>query len=352
LTIRVLIVDDSQFVRVLLRRIVAADPRFAVAGEAKDGKSALEAVELLQPDVVSMDVNMPGMDGVATVAELMRRRPTPVVMLSAHTREGGRVTLDALAAGAVDFLAKPSGERSADLSRIGAELLDKLEAAARTVPRAGRAPPPRPSAPRPSASGAIPPPRPSASTSELSVVVIGVSTGGPSSLPHVLGVVSPATPLALVVVQHMPSGFTEALAERLDTQCAIAVAEAVDGDRLRRGTALVAPGGHHLDCDSSGRLRLADGPPVNGCKPSVDVTMTAIARVFGRRAIGVLMTGMGRDGAEGLRAIQQAGGRTLAQDEASSVVYGMPRAAVELGAADEVLPLDAIGARIEELAGA
>ncbi|MCC6527466.1 MAG: chemotaxis response regulator protein-glutamate methylesterase [Polyangiaceae bacterium] len=397
--IRVLVVDDSLFVRTLLRRMLLADGRFEVAGEAKDGAAAVELAVSLAPDVVTMDVIMPGMDGVAAVRALLQRRLVPVVMLSAHTTEGARTTLDALAAGAVDFVAKPSGERSTDLSRIAAELCDKLAAAARIVPRVRPAPPlppPRASrveAPPPRASrteapssergGTGPAPAPPASLPRAPVsspgapgrdaergvgsargdasragplggeplVALGISTGGPSTLLELLPRL-PASAPALLVVQHMPTGFTAALAERLDGACAIEVREAKDGDRPRRGLALVAPGGSHLEYASSGHVRLGDGPPVHGCKPSVDVTMLSVARFAGRRAIGVVMTGMGRDGADGLRAMRRAGARTLAQDEASSVVYGMPRAAFELGAAEEVVSLDALAARIVALADA
>ncbi|MBI4954169.1 MAG: chemotaxis response regulator protein-glutamate methylesterase [Myxococcales bacterium] len=394
---RVLIVDDSLFVRTLLRRMLLADGRFEVAGEAKDGAAAVELAVSLAPDVVTMDVIMPGMDGVAAVRALLQRRLVPVVMLSAHTTEGARTPLDALAAGAVDFVAKPSGERSTDLSRIAAELGDKLAAAARIVPRVRPAPPvPPPRASRveapparasraeaPSSERTGPAPAPPASLPRAPVsspgapgrdaergvgsgrgesaragplggeplVALGISTGGPSTLLELLPRL-PASAPALLVVQHMPTGFTTALAERLDGACAIEVREAKDGDRPRRGLALVAPGGSHLEYASSGHVRLGDGPPVHGCKPSVDVTMLSVARFAGRRAIGVVMTGMGRDGAEGLRAMRRAGARTLAQDEASSVVYGMPRAAFELGAAEEVVSLDALAARLVTLADA
>ena len=371
--IRVLLVDDSLFVRTLLRRMLSADGRFEIVGEAKDGASAVDLACSLAPDVVTMDVIMPGMDGVAAVAALMKRRPTPVVMLSAHTTEGARTTLDALAAGAVDFVAKPSGERSTDLSRIASELGDKLAAAARIVPRvpppvasAAAARPPRAEAPTASERGLpsrgsrveapvsergeAPPARGIALAGEP-LVALGISTGGPSTLLQLLPRL-PANAPAMLVVQHMPPGFTTALAERLDRASAIEVREAREGDRPRRGLALVAAGGLHLECASSGHVRLVDGPPVHGCKPSVDVTLFSVARFVGRRAIGIVMTGMGRDGAEGLRAMRQAGARTLAQDEASSVVYGMPRAAAELGAAEEIVSLDALAARLCTLADA
>lgn len=350
--ITVVLVDDSLFVRVLIKRMVDADPRFRVVGEAKDGKSAVELVERLRPDVVTMDVNMPGMDGVATVVEIMKRRPTPVVMLSAHTGDGARVTLDALSAGAVDFLKKPSGEVSSDLSAKSAELLEKLAAAARAVPRAARV------VRRPSA-GAMPRVRESELRRDPTarseppptgrIVVLGTSTGGPSSLLHILPQLPSTTPLSFVVVQHMPAGFTGALAERLDGHCSIEVREAETGMRARRGVALVAPGERHLELDDHGVFRVTDGPTVNGCKPSVDVTMSSVARHIRRRAIGVLMTGMGRDGAEGLHAIKTAGGLSIAQDEASCVIFGMPRAAIELGVVDEVLSLDAIAKRLVAL---
>ena len=333
--IRVLVTDDSLFMRAAIKRLLAADGRFEVIGEAKDGRDAVAKVQALKPDVCTMDFNMPNLDGAGAVREIMRIRPTPVVMLSAHTREGARETFEALAAGAVDFLTKPTGEVSAELPRVGVELRNKLAAAvlARPMPLGAAAPPkagPRLTGPRP--VGVVGP----------KVVVVGVSTGGPAALGRVLPRLPADTSVALLVVQHLPQGFTAALAERLDGISAIRVREAAGGDRPEAGLALVAPGDHHLEVAPDGTLAVTDEPEVNGVRPSADVTMCSAAQVFGRRTVGVVMTGMGRDGAEGMRAIKRAGGATLVQDEASSVIWGMPRACVEAGAADQIVPLDAL----------
>jgi two-component system chemotaxis response regulator CheB len=284
-----------------------------------------------------MDYNMPGMDGAQAVRELMRRRPLPVVMVSSHTREGARETFEALAAGAVDFLAKPSGEVSADMQSLGPTLVGKILAAAVAAPRALA-----PATPPPTrAVDAVtwPPTGPN-------VVIIGVSTGGPAALSRVIPALPGSIGFALVIVQHMPQGFTGPLAERLNGQSAIAVREAVAGEKPRQGLALIAPGDRHLEFGPGGTIQIHDGAEVNGCRPSVDVTMRSAARIYGRRASGVLMTGMGKDGADGMTAIKAAGGRTIAQDKETCVIYGMPRAAVEAGAVDEVLPLDEIAPRL------
>lgn len=340
--IRVLVTDDSLFMRAAIKRLLAADARFEVIGEAKDGRDAVAKVQALKPDVCTMDFNMPNLDGAGAVREIMRLRPTPVVMLSAHTREGARETFEALAAGAVDFLTKPTGEVSAELPRVGVELRDKLAAAAhaRPMPLGAATPPPagpRLTGPRP--VGVVGP----------KVVVVGVSTGGPAALGRVVPRLPADTSVALLVVQHLPHGFTAALAERLDGISAIRVREAAHGDRPEAGLALVAPGDHHLEVAADGTLVVSDGPEVNGVRPSVDVTMRSAAQVFGRRAVGVVMTGMGRDGADGMRAIKRAGGATLVQDEASSVIWGMPRACVEAGVADQIVPLDALADAIRKI---
>ncbi len=340
--IRVLIVDDSMFMRGAVKKILDGDPRFEVIGMAKDGAEGVQKTLALAPDVVTMDFNMPKMDGATAVREIMARKPTPVLMLSAHTHEGARETFEALAAGAVDFLPKPSGEVSADLSSLHHALIDKLVAASHATPRvythgAGPHSPPGAaarSATKQDASSSLPP--------GLRVCVIGVSTGGPAALTQVIPHLPANLGLALLIVQHMPAQFTAPFADRLDSLSQITVREAVDGERPRRGLALVAPGDHHLDLDDHGVIKITTAAEVNGCRPSADVTMRSVARVFGRRTAGVVMTGMGRDGAEGLLAIRHVGGVTLAQDRETSVVYGMPRAAIEAGAAETVAPLDQI----------
>ena len=338
--IRVLVVDDSLFMRAAIKKIVENDPRFEVVGVAKDGAEGVAQVQQHKPDVVTMDFNMPKMNGADAVREIMRTRPTPVVMLSAHTRDGARETFEALTAGAVDFLTKPSGEVSADFQAIGPKRLEKLAACAGVTPRELKPVKARPPTVDPSLT-TWPPTGPK-------VVVIGVSTGGPSALTRVLPALPADIGVAVIVVQHMPAQFTTTLAERLNGLSAIEVREAQEGDKPRRGLALVAPGDRHLEFGDKGILVLSDGPEVNGCRPSVDVTMRSAAKIFGRRTIGVIMTGMGRDGAEGLAAVRAAGGRTLAQDKATTTIWGMPRAAVEAGVVDEVGALDEIAGKLEK----
>jgi two-component system chemotaxis response regulator CheB len=337
--LRVLVVDDSLFMRAAIRKLIEKEPRLTVVGEAKDGRDAVDKVLALRPDVCTMDFNMPRLDGVQAVREIMRLLPTPVVMLSAHTREGARETLLALEAGAVDFVAKPTGEVSAELAGVAAELTAKLIAAAEAAPQAGAAVSTRASPPSLAELPRVTRPMPVASLGPR-VAVIGISTGGPAALTRLLPELPADCPLAIVVVQHLPAGFTGPLAERLDGLCSVRVREAVDGDRLEAGLVLIAPGDRHLELSPDQLVRVHDGPEVHGVRPSADVTMRSAARVLGRRAIALVMTGMGKDGADGLRAIKEAGGATLVQDQASSVIYGMPRAALATGCADRVVPLD------------
>ncbi|HMG54786.1 MAG TPA: chemotaxis response regulator protein-glutamate methylesterase [Kofleriaceae bacterium] len=346
--LRVLIVDDSLFMRAAIGRALAGGP-FDVVGQAKDGSDALAQILRLQPDVVTMDFNMPGITGAETVRLIMQQRPTPVVMFSAHTRQGAKETFDALAAGAVDFVTKPDGEVSVDLSRIADELRRKLIAAAQARPRIAAAPPPT----RPSGSFTAMRTSPGAASSSSSwsampvtspgglprLCVIGISTGGPAALSELVPALPADLRLAIVVIQHMPAGFTGALAERLDAASRVSVHEAQPGDRPVPGSVLIAPGDRHLEFDERGAVALTDGPLVNGCRPAADVTMMSAARIYGRRALAVVMTGMGKDGAAGALAIKRADGKTLAQDQASSVIYGMPRAAIDAGAIDEVAGL-------------
>lgn len=343
--IRVLIVDDSLFMRAAIARALAGGP-FEIVGQAKDGSDAIAQILRLAPDVVTMDFNMPGINGAEAVRQIMQQRPTPVVMFSAHTRQGARETFDALAAGAVDFLTKPAGEVSTDLTRIADELSRKLIAASQSRPRPAAAPPPS------RASGSFPGLRasPGAGSSWPGIpvtppgglprlCVIGISTGGPAALSELVPALPADLRIAIVVVQHMPAGFTGPLAERLDAASQVPVREAHPGDRPMAGSVLIAPGDRHLEFDDRGAVALTDGPLVNGCRPAADVTMISAARIYGRRALAVVMTGMGKDGAAGALAIKRADGKTLAQDQASSVIYGMPKAAIDAGAIDEVAAL-------------
>jgi len=330
--VRVLICDDSLFMRAAIAKTLATGP-FEVVGQAKDGNDALAQIPKLQPDVVTMDFNMPGMNGAETVRAIMAARPTPVVMFSAHTKQGAKETFDALAAGAVDFVTKPAGEVSVDLSKIADELTRKLIAASVARPRA--AAPVMASRP----SGQLGIPRSTLPGGLPRLCVIAVSTGGPAALSEVIPALPADLRLAVVVVQHMPAGFTAALAERLNAASRVSVREAQVGDRPLAGGVLIAPGDRHLEFDERGMVVLTDGPQVNGCRPAADVTMFSAAKVYGRRTLAVVMTGMGKDGAAGALAIKKVEGKTCAQDQLTSVIYGMPKAAVEAGAIDEVLPL-------------
>jgi two-component system chemotaxis response regulator CheB len=330
--VRVLVVDDSLFMRAAIAKTLSAGP-FEVVGQAKDGNEALAQVTKLTPDVITMDFNMPGMNGADAVRAIMQRRPTPIVMCSAHTKQGAKETFDALGAGAVDFVTKPAGEVSTDLSKIADELTRKLIAAASARPRAATpvAPPTRNSAAfmaRASQPGLMP-----------RLCVIAVSTGGPAALSEVIPALPADLRVAIIVVQHMPAGFTGPLAERLDAASRVSVREAEAGDRPQPGEVLIAPGNKHVEFDDKGLVVLGDGAAVNGCRPAADVTMQSAAKVYGRRSLGIVMTGMGKDGAAGALAIKKVDGKTCAQDQLTSVIYGMPRAAFEAGGIDEVVPL-------------
>jgi two-component system chemotaxis response regulator CheB len=338
--LKVLVVDDSAFMRGAIARILSGDSRFEVAGQAKDGDEAVKMAAELAPDLITMDFNMPGKNGAQATRAILEKRATPIVMLSAHTREGAAATVQALAAGAVDFVEKPDGEVSANLALIRDVLVEKLLSAAganvlgpmRSVEPTSQVNTPRraPRSTRPMPAG-------------LRVIVVASSTGGPAALVRLLPNLELKDKAALIVVQHMSSGFTAALAEQLAEQVGFSVSEAKAGDMLRAGVAWVAPGGSHLVVERNAKLSLSDAPPVHGVRPAADVTFQSVAQVFGARSVGVVLTGMGRDGAVGLAAIKAAGGRTVAQDKASSTVYGMPKVAVEMGVVDEVLSLDRIG---------
>jgi two-component system chemotaxis response regulator CheB len=339
--LRVLVVDDSLFMRAAVAKLLTTDGRFEVIGQAKDGAEAVDKVVELEPDVVTMDFNMPRMNGAEAIRKIMGVRPTPVVMFSAHTRQGARETFEALAAGAIDFVTKPAGEVSADLRAIADDLIGKLLAGAGARPRAF-APVQQAKPKTPVHISTWPPTGPR-------VLVIGVSTGGPAALSRVIPTLPATIRFAIVIVQHMPASFTATLAERLNALSAVSVREARHGDIPAAGMVFIAPGDRHLEVTEGGVLTLTDAPPVNGCRPSADVTMASAARIFGRRAIGLVMTGMGKDGAAGLSAIRKADGVTLAQDQATSVIFGMPKAAIDAGVVDEVLSLDDIARRLQEL---
>jgi two-component system, chemotaxis family, protein-glutamate methylesterase/glutaminase len=337
--IRVLVVDDSALMRKLIPAILARDASIEVVGTAMDGAFALKKIEELEPDVVTLDLEMPRMGGMETLRLIMKRAPMPVVLFSTHSKEGAYATFKALALGAVDFVAKPKDAAAGNLDAIADLLIAKIKVAKRAV---GRKLPPAvipeaQTAIKKSARVALPPSR---------IIAIGISTGGPNALQFVLSQIPAEFPASILIVQHMPEGFTEMFARRLDECCALDVQEAKSGDMLIAGRVLICPGNRHIMVRRMPRgdtAVLSDGPPVNGHRPSADVLFHSVAQQFGITAVGVLMTGMGEDGAEGLGAIKAAGGMTIAQSEDTCVVSGMPRAAILKGYADKIVPLDALG---------
>ncbi|MBZ9556947.1 MULTISPECIES: chemotaxis response regulator protein-glutamate methylesterase [Modicisalibacter] len=335
--IKVLCVDDSALIRDLMSEIINSHPDMEVVATAPDPLVARDLIKRTNPDVLTLDVEMPRMDGIDFLERLMRLRPMPVLMVSSLTQAGSEVTLRALELGAVDFIAKPQlGIRSGMLD-YGEMIADKIRAAARSRPRAAPRTPPAPAAPLKA---------PLISSEKL--IIIGASTGGTEAIRNVLEPLPANTP-AILITQHMPGGFTRSFAERLDRICRISVKEAEDGERVLPGHAYIAPGDRHLKLARSGAnyvVRLDDGDPVNRHRPSVDVLFHSAAQNAGRNAIGVILTGMGKDGAAGLLEMRQAGAHTLAQTEATCVVYGMPREAVALGGAVESVDLDQMAARI------
>lgn len=356
--IRVLIVDDSAYMRFTLGKALSAHPGLEVVGAAHDGQEALELIPKLQPDVITLDVEMPRLDGLSTLRQIMARWPRPVIMLSSLTTEGARETILALTWGAVDFVAKPATK--ANVAAIMDEVIAKIQAAAQARVRA-RPPALTSFAPSPlSTDGSQPGSgegvggrgrRESKSTRPLRlrdrVVVIGASTGGPGALHTVIPDLPADLPAAVLIVQHMPVGFTRSLAERLDSVSALAIKEAAPGDALEVGRALLAPGGFHMTVDENGRIALNQNPAVHGVRPAVDVTMASVAQRYGAATIGVVLTGMGRDGTNGALLIRSAGGQVIAEDESTCVVWGMPRSVVEAGAADVVVPLPQMATAIE-----
>ena len=339
---RVVVVDDSALVRGLLAEIINRQSDMQCIGAAADPLVAREMIRDLDPDVITLDVEMPRMDGLDFLSRLMRLRPMPVVMVSTLTERGAEVTLRALELGAVDFVAKPKIGVADGLKQLGADITDKIRAASRAHVR-------RPAAATPAAAGrtAVAPPMPAPSLGRLStekIIFIGASTGGTEATKEVLLGLPPDAP-AVVITQHMPPGFTTSYAARLDGLCRIRVKEATDGERILPGHAYIAPGGLHLSVERSGAnyiARVQDGEPVNRHKPSVEVLFKSAARVVGPNALGLMLTGMGADGAKAMREMRDAGSYNLVQDEASCVVFGMPREAIAAGAAHEVLSLQKI----------
>jgi len=353
---RVLIIDDSALVRRILTDLLSSDPGLEVVGTASDAYAAREKIKALNPDVLTLDVEMPKMDGLTFLRNLMRLRPMPVVMVSSLTDRGADITLDALALGAVDYLTKPKIDLAATLGHYRDELIAKVKTAATArVRRLVESPSAAlPITPKHSADAVLPkaPPRQFRTTDRI--IAIGASTGGTEAIKEVLMGLPPDTP-GVVIAQHIPRAFSSAFATRMNACCQVAVYEAEEGQQVLPGHVYIAPGDQHLLLVRDGAryiCRLDDGPPVNRHKPSVDVLFRSVAQQAGSNAIGAILTGMGKDGAAGLKEMRDAGCATIAQDEASSVVWGMPGAAVEAGAAGQVLPLSAISGQLRTLAAA
>ncbi len=331
--LRVLVVDDSALMRKLIPKILERDDTIEVVGTAMDGNFGLKKIEDLAPQVITLDLEMPGLNGIDTLKEIMRRWQLPVIVVSSHSTAGASITLKALGLGAFDFVAKPA-DVSARMPEIAAELISKIKAAAQSKGFRPQLMPEGARAVKTRKPGAAAPTR---------VVAIGISTGGPNALQYLLSQLPAEFPGCIVVVQHMPEGFTEMFAKRLDEACAVRVKEAQSGDLLLAGRVLICPGNRHLKVKKLplGNVAvLAEEAPVHGHRPSVDVLFRSAAEEFGAQAIAILMTGMGEDGASGMGAVRAAGGMTIAQSEESCVVFGMPKAAIDRGYVTRVVHLE------------
>ena len=374
MAVKVLVVDDSGFFRRRVSEILSADSNIQVVGTATNGKEAIDQALALKPDVITMDYEMPMMDGITAVRHIMQRCPTPVLMFSSLTHEGARVTLDALDAGAVDFLPKNFEDISRNPEKVKQLLCEKILSISRSnrrvsaysapAPVAAPAPTPAPSsvssygsgsaparpapAPIPARSHAATPASPAPKRKAYKLVAIGTSTGGPVALQRVLTQLPANFPAPIVLIQHMPAAFTKAFAERLDKLCRISVKEAEDGDILRPGLALLAPGGKQMMIDGRGAVKILPGDERLNYKPCVDITFGSAAKSYGDKVLAVVLTGMGADGREGARLLKQGGSAIWAQDEASCVIYGMPMAIVKAELADAVYSLDDIGRHLVE----
>ncbi|VVP79441.1 Chemotaxis response regulator protein-glutamate methylesterase of group 1 operon [Pseudomonas fluorescens] len=377
MAVKVLVVDDSGFFRRRVSEILAADPNIQVVGTATNGKEAIDQALALKPDVITMDYEMPMMDGITAVRHIMQRCPTPVLMFSSLTHEGARVTLDALDAGAVDFLPKNFEDISRNPEKVKQLLCEKILSISRSnrrvsaysapapAPVAAPVPTPAPSsvsnygssaparpvpapAPIPARTHAPASSSPAPRRKAYKLVAIGTSTGGPVALQRVLTLLPANFPAPIVLIQHMPAAFTKAFAERLDKLCRIHVKEAEDGDILRPGLALLAPGGKQMMIDGRGAVKILPGDERLNYRPCVDITFGSAARSYGDKVLAVVLTGMGADGREGARLLKQSGSSIWAQDEASCVIYGMPMAIVKAELADAVYGLDEIGRHLVE----
>lgn len=343
--IRVLIVDDAVVIRRLVTDALGTDPAIEVVGTAANGRIALQKIPQVNPDLVTLDIEMPELDGIGTLVEIRKTWPKlPVVMFSTLTERGAGATIDALSRGASDYVTKPAnvGGISEGLQRVREDLIPKIHALCHRT----EAPPPRP---RPAASAGSALLRPPAPAASVRIVAIGVSTGGPNALAAMMPSIPGSLPVPIVITQHMPPMFTRMLADRLNTQCALTVVEGEEGMEVKPGTAYVAPGDHHMVFERRGGkviVRLNQEPPENSCRPAVDVMFRSVVSLYGSGTLGVILTGMGQDGLRGCERVREARGQVLAQDEATSVVWGMPGFVARAGLADAVVPIGQVASEI------
>lgn len=341
--IRVLVVDDSAFMRRVIRQMLESDQDIEVLGVARDGMEGVEMALLLHPDVITMDIEMPRMDGLQATEMLMEKCPTPIIMVSSLTKEGAKATFDALDKGAADYISKNLVDSSFDMMKVQDELIAKVKAVARKKDRlfglrTFKKPEP------------LVVPKKSFATQKVGLVAMGASTGGPRAIQEVLSHLPAELDTPFVVAVHMPGAFTGAFAERLNGLCTLTVKEAENGERIKPGVVMLTPGGHQTRIRRKGLtdfyVEVGDEPRNALYKPSVDVMMTSVAESYPARSLGVILTGMGHDGVEGMKFIKAKGGKTLVQNEETCTVYGMPKAVVDAGLADKVVPLDRIAAEI------
>jgi two-component system chemotaxis response regulator CheB len=366
--IRVLIVDDSAFMRRVLQGIIAADSQLEVCGEARDGRDAVTQNEVLKPDVITMDINMPHMDGLQATEIIMSSNPRPILVVSSESREGAEVTLKSLQLGAIDFVAKPSGGIDLDMNSVKEELCRKLKVAAkvrvvRTATRskvqeeiASSAPRMEPArsfeqslrASRSNGGGTAVAPAPFRGSGKFPIVVVAASTGGPATLMKFVPDFPKDFPGAVVLVQHMPASFTAQFSQQLAEISRMRVKEAEAGEIIVPSQLYICPGSHHLRISPTGRISLDDGPRVGGYRPCADLTLESAAEYFGPMTIGVILTGMGNDGSRGVQTVKSLGGYVFAQDESSAIIFGMPQEAIKTGAVDQTLPIGTMYAAIEK----
>ena len=330
--IKILVVDDSLLMQHVLTDLLQTDPQISVVGTARDGEEALQKISALHPDVVTLDIEMPRMNGLTAVRKIMETTPVPVIMISALTQREAQLTLKALEFGAVDYVPKPSGQISLNMNTVKEELLLKVKTAASANLKQNK----------PIITQEI---EQYKIGSREKIITIAASTGGPPAVTHVLSHLPSNIP-PLLIVQHMPKGITKLFAEGLNQTCKFKVKEAEEGDYLQEELALIAPGGFHMVVNKNGRINLNQDPPVNYVRPAADVMMNSVAEIYGSKNIGVVLTGMGADGAKGIRAIKEKGGATIAQDQKTSIIFGMPNMAIQTGCVDVVAPLEQIPKKI------